>query len=155
VGQQKYLFYFQVTDGKITAKASAELAGEKRQVEFKEAKLADDILTFVEIFKFQDNKVRIEYTGKVSDNEIKFTRKVAEFATEEFIRRQVEPVTAPPSATNGSATNRASRGPGRFGRPIVLGPDDKQAFPDPPAGFDARREGIAHGSVKMVEYESK
>ena len=151
VGQQKYLFTFQMSEGKVTGKAAAELGDQKRTVEFKDVKLADDTLTFVEMFKFQDNEVRIDYTGKVSDNEIKFTRKVGDFATEEFVAKRVE---APPVA-NASPTNRPPRGPGRFGGPIVLGPDDKPAFPDPPAGFDVKRDGIAHGSLEMVEYDSK
>ncbi|MEN6426542.1 MAG: endo-1,4-beta-xylanase [Phycisphaerales bacterium] len=51
----------------------------------------------------------------------------------------------------------ARRGPGRggFGGPIELGPDDKPAFDDPPAGFRARRENIPHGELTMVEYDSK
>jgi enterochelin esterase-like enzyme len=47
---------------------------------------------------------------------------------------------------------QGGRGPGR---PVVLGPDDKQVYPDPPAGFNAKREGIAHGQLEMVSYESK
>jgi enterochelin esterase-like enzyme len=47
------------------------------------------------------------------------------------------------------------RGPGGFGGPIVLGPDDKAVFPDAPVGFDVPREGIAHGSLEMIEYDSK
>jgi enterochelin esterase-like enzyme len=43
----------------------------------------------------------------------------------------------------------------RAPRPIVLNPDDKPAFPDPPAGFNARRDGIPHGKLEMVEYDSK
>jgi enterochelin esterase-like enzyme len=43
----------------------------------------------------------------------------------------------------------------RMTRPVVLGPDDKPAFPPAPAGFDKPREDIPHGSVEMVEYESK
>src|SRR5262245_44773904 len=53
IGQQKYLFDFHVADGKVTTKATAELGGQKREVEFKDTKLADDTLTFVEMFKFQ------------------------------------------------------------------------------------------------------
>jgi enterochelin esterase-like enzyme len=48
---------------------------------------------------------------------------------------------------------QARRGPGN--RQIVLGPDDKQVFPDPPAGINAKREGIPHGQLEMVSYESK
>ena len=156
VGQQKYLLTFEMNEGKLTGKAAAELGDQKRQVEFKDVKLADDTLTFVEMFKFQDNEVRIDYTGKVGENEIKFTRKVGDFATEEFVAKRVEtaPVAAA-GATNANGTNRPPRGPGRFGGPIVLGPDDKPAFPDPPAGFDTKREGIPHGSLEMIEYDSK
>jgi enterochelin esterase-like enzyme len=42
-----------------------------------------------------------------------------------------------------------------FGRPIVLDPDDKPAFPDPPFGFDVRRDLIPHGRLELVEYDSK
>ena len=42
-----------------------------------------------------------------------------------------------------------------FGRPITLNPDDVPAFPDPPAAFDVEREGIPHGQLEMVTYESK
>ena len=45
------------------------------------------------------------------------------------------------------------RGPG-FGGPIVLNPDDVQAFPEPPEGIDANREGIPHGRLEMIEYDS-
>lgn len=58
--------------------------------------------------------------------------------------------TAAPAAAQPGAPPR--RGPGN--RPIVLGPDDKQVFPDPPAGFNEKREGIARGKLAMVEYES-
>ncbi len=48
----------------------------------------------------------------------------------------------------------AAQGPRQFG-PIVLGPDDKPAFAQAPAGFDVRREGVARGKVETVEYPSK
>src|SRR5438552_8696951 len=38
---------------------------------------------------------------------------------------------------------------------VQLGPDDKQAFPDAPAGFNAARDNVPHGDVKVVEYDSK
>jgi enterochelin esterase-like enzyme len=52
-------------------------------------------------------------------------------------------------------TNNPQRRGGGFGGPIVLGPDDKPAFNDPPAGFDKAREEIAHGQLEMIEYDSK
>lgn len=83
IGPQKYLFTFQVNEGILTAKATAEARGEKRQVEFKEAKLEGDTLTFVEMRKSQDNEVRIEYSGKVIGQEIEFTRKVSDLGIKE------------------------------------------------------------------------
>ena len=38
---------------------------------------------------------------------------------------------------------------------IVVKPDDVPAFPEPPAGWDVRREGIPHGKLGMIEYDSK
>ena len=45
--------------------------------------------------------------------------------------------------------------PGGPRQPIVLNPDDVPAFPEPPAGFDKRREGVPRGNLEMVSYESK
>ena len=56
----------------------------------------------------------------------------------------------PPEAAGARAGRAASSG-----GPITLGPDDKRAVPDEPAGFDKKREGIAHGKLEMVEYDSK
>src|SRR5947207_1193897 len=62
--------------------------------------------------------------------------------------------TFPSSAAAQAPGNaQAQRRPG--GRQIVLGPDDKPAFDDPPGGFNAKRDDIAHGKTEMIEYESK
>src|SRR5262249_9121979 len=39
--------------------------------------------------------------------------------------------------------------------PIVLGPDDKAAFPEPLAGFNSKRDDVPHGKIKVVQYDSK
>ncbi len=54
-----------------------------------------------------------------------------------------------------SATAQQGGGRGGFGGPIELGPDDKPAFPDPPAGFNQKRDNIPHGELTAVEYDSK
>ena len=60
---------------------------------------------------------------------------------------------APPARAGGG--ERRSRGPGGFGGPIELKPDDKPAFDDPPAGFNNKRDNIPHGKLEMIEYDSK
>lgn len=42
-----------------------------------------------------------------------------------------------------------------MGGAIVLAPDDKPAFPDPPEGFNAKRTDIQVGEIKVVDYDSK
>ena len=43
---------------------------------------------------------------------------------------------------------------GGFGGPITLGPDDKEAFPKAPEGFDKPRDDIEHGKLERVDYDS-
>jgi enterochelin esterase-like enzyme len=38
---------------------------------------------------------------------------------------------------------------------VALQPDDRPAFPDPPAGFDVSRPEIYRGRLETVEYDSK
>lgn len=38
---------------------------------------------------------------------------------------------------------------------IKLNEDDKPAFPEPPAGFNVRKDGVPRGKLEMVEYDSK
>jgi enterochelin esterase-like enzyme len=76
--------------------------------------------------------------------------------TQEFGAKRLEPAAAvTPAPSNVAVGDRPARRPAGFGGPIVLGPDDKPAFDDPPAGINARREGIAHGRREMIEYDSK
>ncbi len=74
-------------------------------------------------------------------------------AAEPSFAAQDEPVKQA-AAKQDTPKKKGGRG-GRFGGEIVLGPDDKPAFEDPPAGFNAEREGIPHGKLEMIEYDSK
>lgn len=46
-------------------------------------------------------------------------------------------------------------GPRGFGGPIVVNADDVPAFPEPPAGFDRKRDDVPHGKLEMIEYDSE
>ncbi len=59
-----------------------------------------------------------------------------------------------PGAGQAAANGPPQRG-GGFGGPIVLNPDDVQAYPEPPPGIDADRADIPHGKLEMIEYDSK
>ena len=146
IGAQKYTYTLKQDGTAVTGRASSDIGGEKREAELKEGKLDGDTISFVELLNFQGNDVRITYTGKVAANEIKFTREVGDFAKEELVARR-EP---PPPPANAAGGGRGGRG----NRAIVLGPDDKPAVPPAPAGFNTPREGIAHGKLELVEYDS-
>ena len=49
-----------------------------------------DEITFVENLDFQGNALKITYKGKISADEIKFTRNVADMVTEEFVAKRAK-----------------------------------------------------------------
>jgi len=149
IGQQKYTYTLKQDGTNLTGKANSEIGGEKREADLKEGKVQGDAISFVETLNFQDNDIRITYTGKISStdsNEIKLKRQVGEFATEDIVAKReaaLEP-TIP----------AGRRGRGGIGGPITLGPDDKEAFPKAPPGFDQVREDVEHGKLERVDYEA-
>jgi enterochelin esterase-like enzyme len=151
IGVQKYTFTLKQEGDKLTGKANSDIAGEKREVELKELKLEADTISFSETFDFQGNQIQIAYKGKLSGDEIKFTRSVGEFATEEFVAKRAASAVPPESKARPPARSGA---PG-FGPPVPLGPNDKAAFPLAPTGFDARRDTVEKGKLEAAEYDSK
>ncbi len=67
----------------------------------------------------------IDYTGTVTGDEIKFTLKVGEFATEKFIATRGETAMVPETSSTEAPT------------------------------FDQERQGIARGKIETIEYDSK
>jgi opacity protein-like surface antigen len=94
VGAQKYLYSIKREGTALTGTAKGELGGQSRDVQLKDVKLAGDTLTFSETFEFQGNAVPITYTGIVAGDQIRFVRKVGEFATEEFVAKREKPAGA-------------------------------------------------------------
>jgi enterochelin esterase-like enzyme len=72
-----------------------------------------------------------------------------------WIRRLRGYDQAAPAGQRGSGPPAAQGRGRRGGQPIVLGPDDKPIAPPAPAGFNVPREGIPHGRIETVEYDSK
>lgn len=150
IGVQKYTYTLKQDGASLTGKASSEVNGQKRETELKEGKVEGDKISFVEILNFQGNDIRITYTGTIGKDELKLTRAVGNFAKEEIVARpEGKPAPAP------AAGDRPAGRRGGFGGPIVLGPDDKRAFPVEPDGFDKAKDGVAQGKLEMVEYDSR
>ena len=86
IGQQNYTYEFKVDGEKLTGTAASQNGSSA----ITEGKVTGDTITFVENLNYQGNSIRIAYTGKISGDEIKFTRNVADFATEELTAKRVK-----------------------------------------------------------------
>lgn len=85
VGVQNYTYTFKVENGKLTGRAKSQ----NGDSEITDGKVEGDTVTFVENLNFQGMPLRIEYTGKIAgEDEIKFTSKVADVATEELVAKR-------------------------------------------------------------------
>ena len=89
VGTQTYAYDFVAKDGKLSGKIKGSLA--EAAVDVQEGEIEGDTLTFVENLNYQGMDIRIVYSGKIdSADEIKFTRNVMDFATEELVAKRVK-----------------------------------------------------------------
>jgi enterochelin esterase-like enzyme len=100
-----------------------------------------------------NGEFRITFTPIVENPEINAIEIIPR-TTPETIAAADAPAAAQPESALGTG-QRAQSGRGGFGGPIVLGPDDKPAFDDPPADFNVVRDDISHGKLEMIQYDSK
>lgn len=84
IGEQHYTYQFKADGEKLTGTAKNDMGS----TEIKEGTIKGDDIFFVETIDFNGTALRIEYTGKLVGDEIKFTRKVADFATEDLVAKR-------------------------------------------------------------------
>ena len=82
VGQQMYTYTFKVTAGKLTGTAKSNL-GEGAV----EGTVNGDDVAFVEHLNYQGMTLDIPYKGKISGDEIKFTRTIMDIAEDLVAKR--------------------------------------------------------------------
>jgi hypothetical protein len=113
IGIQKYTYEFKVDGTNLTGRAVGITENGKNDVPIIQGKINKDEISFVEALKFDDNDVRIEYTGKVSGDEIKLHRKVGDFAEEDLVAKRVKEAGATPEVKTetSTATNSAPAKP--------------------------------------------
>lgn len=87
VGQMNYTYDFKVEGAKLTGTAKSNMS----ESALENGNVVGDTVAFVENMKVQEMEIKVEYTGKiVSADEIKFTRKVGDFATEELVAKRAK-----------------------------------------------------------------
>jgi hypothetical protein len=108
IGLQKYTFDFKVAGTNLTGKAIGEREMGTNEVVITEGTVSTNGIFFVEPLKFGDDVLRIEYTGKVFGDEIKFHRKVGDVAEEDFVAKRVKASDAKPEAKPETKTDTNS-----------------------------------------------
>ena len=86
VGVQNYTFTFKVEGEKLTGKAKSQFANS--ETEITEGVVKGDDISFVENLNYEGMPLKIAYKGKISGDEIKFTRNVADIADEPFVAKR-------------------------------------------------------------------
>jgi len=98
IGVQKYTYDFKVEGTNLTGKAIGIRDMGTNEVAITEGSVTTNGIFFVEPLKFDDNEIRIEYTGKLNGDEIKLHRKVGDVAEEDLIAKRVKAGDAKPAA---------------------------------------------------------
>jgi hypothetical protein len=84
IGVQNYTYTFKVTGEKLTGRAKSQYG----DTELTEGVIKGDDISFVENLTYEGMPLRITYKGKISGDEIKFTRNVADIADEPFVAKR-------------------------------------------------------------------
>ena len=87
IGKQDYTYTFKVAGEKLTGKTKSQFG----ESDIAEGVVKGDDITFVENLNYEGMPLRIVYKGKISGDEIKFTRNVAELSDETFVAKRVKP----------------------------------------------------------------
>jgi len=87
IGQQNYTYEFKVNGSTL----SGSMKSDNGESNIEDGKVDGDNISFTENMSYQGTALKINYTGKIiSADEIDFTRKVGEFATEQLVAKRVK-----------------------------------------------------------------
>jgi hypothetical protein len=89
IGVQKYVYVFKKSGDVLTGEATYEHSMGKGTVPLKDVKVDGDKVTFRESQPFEGGELLITYSGKLAGDEIKFTRVVGDFGTNELTAKRV------------------------------------------------------------------
>ena len=88
IGVQKYIYEFKLEDKKLTGQATHDHSMGKGTVALKDVKVDGDKVSFSEPLALDGNELTITYSGKIAGDEIKLTRVVGEFGTEQVTAKR-------------------------------------------------------------------
>ena len=85
IGDMSYTFDFKVEGEKLTGTAVMSMGSESSESILTEGSVQGDEISFVETLKVQGQELRCEYKCRISGNELRGSRTVGNYGTEEFI----------------------------------------------------------------------
>lgn len=88
IGVQKYIFEFKRDGDKLTGQATFDHSLGKGTVPLKAIKAEGDNVSFNETFTMEGNEVTIAYHGTLTGDELKLTRNVGDFASEQLTAKR-------------------------------------------------------------------
>jgi hypothetical protein len=86
LGTQTYTYTFKVAGNKLTGTAKSNLA----EGTIENGTVNGDDVSFVENLNYEGMPLQIQYKGKISGDEIKFTRTVVEGITEDLVAKRAK-----------------------------------------------------------------
>jgi hypothetical protein len=94
IGVQKYVSEFKGSGDALTGEATYEHSMGKGTVQLQDVKLEGDKVGFTEPLAIDGNEIIITYSGTLAGDELKLTRHVGDFGTEELTAKRASESTA-------------------------------------------------------------
>lgn len=94
IGPQKYVYVFKNDGATLAGEATYDHSMGKGTVALKNVKVDGDKVTFEEPLTIDGNTITISYSGTLSDSEIKLSRVVGDFGTEQLTAKRADEAPA-------------------------------------------------------------
>jgi hypothetical protein len=88
IGVQKYVYEFTKSGDTLTGQATHDHSMGKGTVQLENVKVEGDKVSFDEPLSIDANEITITYSGTLAGDELKLTRNVGEFGTEELTAKR-------------------------------------------------------------------
>ena len=88
IGEMNYTFEFKVEGETLTGTAVMSMGNESSESILTEGTVKGNEISFVETLKVQGQELRCEYKGEISGSEIRGSRTVGSYGSEEFVAKR-------------------------------------------------------------------
>ncbi len=91
IGVQKYVYEFKSSGDALAGEATYDHSLGKGTVSLKDVKVEGDKVSFTEPLTIDGNTITITYSGTLAGDELKLTRNVGEFGSEQLTAKRAAP----------------------------------------------------------------